>query len=175
MIRRVALAVPIVCLVLTSASAQDKPAWKTFTSKEGRFSVLLPGEPKETKQNIGSADKMVIQTQYLIEQGNLGYLVSFQDTPGLEKPEMHAKVLDNGRDGAVKNLNGKLLSETKLTLDKKYIGLECLIDVPKFKGLYRLRMFIVGDRLYQLVVLGPKEVVTSKESDQYLDSFQLTK
>jgi hypothetical protein len=37
-----------------------------------------------------------------------------------------------------------------------------------------VRVFLVEQRLYQVVVFGAPEVVTSKEADKFFDSFKVT-
>jgi hypothetical protein len=39
--------------------------------------------------------------------------------------------------------------------------------------LYRARIFLVGDRMYQVVALGPDEFAKSKAVDDYLNSFEI--
>jgi hypothetical protein len=53
-------------------------------------------------------------------------------------------------------------------------GREIHIETPT-AGTYRARLYLVERRLYQVVVLAPKEVATSEASDWFLESFQLTK
>jgi hypothetical protein len=43
--------------------------------------------------------------------------------------------------------------------------------MPDKKQLYRARVFLVGDRVYQVVALGPEEFAKGKEVDDYLKSF----
>ena len=42
-------------------------------------------------------------------------------------------------------------------------------------GIHRAHVYLVGNRLYQIVVRGPKEVATSAEATKYLESFKLVK
>ena len=41
------------------------------------------------------------------------------------------------------------------------------------KRLFRVRVYLVDQRLYQVVVFGTPEAATSKEADKFLDSFKL--
>ena len=36
------------------------------------------------------------------------------------------------------------------------------------------RVYLVGTRLYQVMVMGTKDYAASKEADAFLDSFQVT-
>ena len=52
-------------------------------------------------------------------------------------------------------------------------GRDLLIEKPD--GFLRNRVVIAGNRLYQVMVQGPKEVVTSPSADRFIDSFEVTK
>jgi hypothetical protein len=148
--------------------AQEKPAgFETFTPKSGGFTVLLPGTPKEQTNRNG-------MHLYVVDKGKSAYLASYLDVPALAKAdeETQKKALVNGRKAAETNLKGKLVSEKSITLDKKYPGLEYLIDTPR--GYYRSRTYLVKGRLYQVVVVAPQEEATSKATDELLDSFKLS-
>ena len=154
-----------------TARAQDNE-WKTFSSKEGQFTVLLPGKPVERKQAVGNN---VEQVQYLIDGGNKAYLIAYQDDQNFANADetLVKQALAAGRDAAVTSLKGTLLSQKEMKFDKKYNGMEFQIEIPG-TGIYRSRIFMVKERLYQVTVLGPKEVAVSKEADRFLDSFKLT-
>lgn len=140
---------------------------KEFTSKDGGYTIQLPAAPVEKK--VGA------QTQALIDQGNKAYLVAFQEVPGMAKagPDLVKKSLENGRDAAVASFKGKLLASKEIKLGD-YPGLEFQIEVPGL-GVYRSRIYQVRDRLYQVTIMGPKELATGKMADQIFDSFKLVK
>jgi hypothetical protein len=155
------------CLLAATARAGDPADLKEFTSKEGGFTIMMPGTPKEMKVSG--------QTMFLIDQGTKGYLVSYLDNAALGNAaaDVVKKSLENGRDAAVASFKGKLLSTKEVKLGD-YPGLEFQIEAPKL-GIYRSRIYQVKDRLYQVVVMGPTDAATSKLADRFLDSFKLTK
>jgi hypothetical protein len=178
MIRRAVLSAVVVCLGLAGARADDAAQWKEYASDEGRFTVKMPGTPKKSKTPIDApGGKTLDQHQFLIDKGNLAYLVAYQDDPNLKNvnEETAQKVLDAARDAVPKALDGKLLDTRKIKLDDKHLGVEFRVEVASIKGVYRSRIYVVGERIYQITVVGPKEVTSSKESDAYLDSLKLTK
>jgi hypothetical protein len=181
-IRNFVLALTAILGALVHLSPPDAPGqepaqFKEFTANDGGFTVLMPDTPKEDKTDLATADgTKVVQYQYLVDGGTKAHLVTYQDNPAaVEKADQVQKVLEGGRDNAVTNLKGKLLLSKELKLADKHSGMEFQIEVPSLKSIYRSRIYLVGKRLYQIVVLGPKEFVDSKESDSFLDSFKLTK
>jgi hypothetical protein len=55
----------------------------------------------------------------------------------------------------------------------KLPGREVLIDLPDKKQMYRSRIVLAGNRLFQVVAIGPEEFVKGKEVGEYLDSFKI--
>jgi hypothetical protein len=155
--------------------AEEKKAeWKEFSSKEGQFKVLMPGKPKqEDLETAGDFGKGVLHMNS-VHVGKTFYGANYGDFPAAIKKAPLKKVLDSSRDGAVANLEGKLAREKDIKLGK-YPGREVQIEVGEGKQLFRARVYLVEQRLYQVVVCGTKEVATSKEAERFLDSFKLAK
>jgi hypothetical protein len=153
--------------------AEDRagPGWKEFAPKDGRFRVLMPGTPKREKQDTESDFGKGVLVMHTVERGGLIYGANYCDFPAAIKKAPADKVLDSSRDGCVDNLNGKLLLDKKVKLGE-HPGREVRVGVEGGR-VFRARVYLVGRRLYQVVVFGPGEKVTSKEADKFLDSFKL--
>jgi hypothetical protein len=163
---------------LGTGDDEQTSSLKLFTSKEGNFSVLLPGTPKMEKvpnsdPKLGLPD----QYQFNLDRGNGAYTVSYQDNPNLKNASREAleQHLTAARAGIQQGFGGKLLSERRILLDDKYPGLEFVVDIPKASGLFRSRMYLVNGRLHQVIAVGVKEFASSSEADRILDSFKLLK
>jgi hypothetical protein len=156
------------------AKADEKKAeWKAFTSKEGKFKVLMPGTPKQEKLDAESDFGKGVLHMNVVQLGKTMYGANYSDFPAEIKKFPIKQILDSSRDGAVDNLKGKLAKEKDIKLDK-YPGREVQIEVGEGKQLFRARVYLVDQRLYQVVVFGTKEEATSKEAEKFLDSFMLT-
>jgi hypothetical protein len=164
-----------VCVALACvARADDKPKTEPFTSREGKFSITFPQKPtplsRKVKTDVGEVDVCI----FLVDQKDRGYVATYSDYPkGTVTDKNHDKVLAGARDGAVKGVNGKLVNEKKIKIGKKHEGLEMNVQLPDKKTIYRARLVLVGDRLYQVVALGPEDFTKSKAVESYLDSFTL--
>jgi hypothetical protein len=169
---RWSIALIFVAVGAITVSADDQPEWKEFAPKEGRFKVLMPGVPKvydlDTESDFGKG----VLHMHRAQVGKTMYAANYCDFPAEIKKTPLKQVYDDSRDGAVANLEGKLVSEKDIKLGD-YPGREIRIDVPEGKLLFRSRVYLVDQRLYQAVVLGTKEAATSKEADKFLDSFKL--
>jgi len=170
-----ALAALLVCTLAAVAAPKDKGV--VFTSKAGKFTITFPEKPKETTKKVATAAGNLDNHLFYVEKGaNSVYLLSYSDYPkGSVTANNKDKILDGCRDGVTNNLRGKRLSEKKLTVGAdKHPGRDILVELPN-KNLYRTRLYLVGERLFQIVVLGPSEFVKDKQVDSFLDSFKLDK
>src|SRR5262245_17563822 len=173
--RHILLVVWVGVLVLPlRASEEPKTEWKSFTSKDGRFSVQLPGTPRQktvpTMSDFGKA-VLIFHTVALKEAM---YTANFCDFPVAVKDVPVDKFFDASREGALRNLQGKLESERKIKLNG-HPGREQAIKLPEDGKIFRARVYLVGQRMYQVVILAPKDVAFSKEADTFFDSFKLAK
>lgn len=168
---------PIVVLLFTvlaaSARGDDSSQWKEFVAKEGQFKVSMPGAPKQNKLDTESDFGKGVLYMNVVVAGKTMYAANYSDFPAEVKKATLKQVYDSSRDGAVTNMDGKLVSEKDVKLGE-HPGREIRIDVAEGKRLFRVRVYLVDQRLYQVVVFGTPEAATSKEADKFLDSFKLT-
>jgi len=146
-----------------------QPGWKEFRSSEGAFSILLPGTPTEQISTAGPIDFHF----FVLEQKDITYMVGYSDYPDTLVQERTPDVmLDGTRDGAVANVQGELLSELIISLNE-YPGRELKIESHGGKVTTKTRIFMVGHRLYQVMVATRKEKAFSENVKRFLDSFKL--
>ncbi len=156
--------------------------WKVFTSPTGRFSIRFPNKPIEP--TTPAQLPLRPETHVFASQTGAGaYFVAYSDlTDGAkDTPEELKTVYDGGRDTALQSYAGTLLNETETGV-QGYRGREVTLETKpngvRF-GVIRLRMFLVGRRLYQVIALTryqenfsiPKAYTTAAET--FLVSFQL--
>jgi hypothetical protein len=148
--------------------------FKEFKSAAGGFTAQMPGNPKQQSQNIPGGG---ILTAYLVEERDGAYMVGYSDIP-IAPNESEAQLqnrLDGSRDGAVRNLNATVVRDVKIKLAGKHPGREIEANLPQNKGVMRARFYIVGSRMYQVMVLGTRAWVGAPTVTAFLDSFALTK
>lgn len=154
--------------------AAEPPTGQEFVSKEGKFKVLAMGTLKQEKLETESDFGKSTLHMNTFEVGNVFYAANFNDFPsGIKDVELN-KIYDSSREGAIANLEGKLDSEKEIKIGD-FPAREIRIKVSMGKFLFRARVCLVEQRLYQVVVFGPPEEAVSKDADKFLDSFTLTK
>jgi hypothetical protein len=153
------------------AQAQE---FKPFASAAGRYKVQFPGEVKSETTDIKSGKERLKLTLDTVElKGDTVFLVSYVDSPDAVAKTPPGPRLDKVRDGN-KGEGGKVLADTPIEVGaEKYPGRDILLETPG--GYIRNRAVIAGNRLYQIMVQGTKEVVTSASADKFLASFEITK
>lgn len=171
-VKRLLILALVAALVATGC---QQAGWTTFSSREGGFSVLLPSPPTEQRQTVNTVAGPIEAYFFVVDrqkQDRFVYTVAYSDYPDavVEKRDPGA-ILDGARDGAVKNVRGRLLSELSLSLGG-HPGREINIAVEGTHTI-RARLYLVNNRLYQVSVLAPSEKLGSKNVGQFLDSFTL--
>ncbi len=166
-------AIGLVAALGGSLAAQ--PEFKTFASAAGRYKVLLPGAVKSDSIDVKSGEKTMLKlfVDSVELRAGTSFAVTYIDVTEATAKQPTATWLDKVRDGN-KGTTGKVLEDKELTLGtEKYPGRDLLIETPG--GFLRNRVVIAGRRLYQVMIQGPKEVVTSPSADRFLASFEVTK
>ena len=163
----------VVCLLLAMCQGNAQPAeWKEFASKDGRFTVLFPGTPEQSKADTESDFGKGVLHMNTVQVGRTMFGAHYCDFPPDVKKVPLKQVYDSSRDGAAENMQGKLMSEKEVKLGD-HPGREIQISVANGRQLFRARVYLVEQRLYQVVVFGTKEAATSKDADKFMDSFKL--
>jgi len=159
-------------------AAHARPApditYLPFASSDGRYKVLFPGPVKtETTDVKAGTGTLKLTLDSVQPTEGVIFMVTYLDTPDDVAKAPPGPRLDKIRDGN-KGTDGKLLSEKEITVGvEKYPGRDLLIEKPA--AVIRNRVVIAGNRLYQVMIQGPKELVTSKTADRFFDSFEVTK
>ncbi len=153
------------------AAAQD---FKEFASTAGRYKALFPGDVKTEITDIQAGKDTLKLTIDAVElKGDTVFMVSFVDASDEVSKKPAGPRLDKVRDGN-KGEAGKVIEEKDITFGtEKYPGRDLLIETPN--GYLRNRVVIAGNRLYQVMIQGTKEVVTSPSADKFIASFEITK
>lgn len=164
----------VLCLFANVGRADDEELTK-FTSKAGKFSVSLPGKPMEQTKKVPAGGMDIDMFMFIVAPSDdRVYLVTYSDyDKALVTDDNKDAILDGAAKGSITNLKGKTLKNEEITIGK-HPGRELLVELPN-KSQYRAQIYLVNNRLYQVVALGPKSFVKSETTDDYFKSFKLAK
>jgi hypothetical protein len=149
-----------------------------YTSTEGRYRVQFAGQPKH-QEKIVPTPVGPVTAKFAIsdERSGTGRVVMYVDYP----PNLFGPGSVNaGLEGACQGMiaEGQLTALSKKTVSLNgYPGREVSFDSqpgrpgPKMQG--RARLYLVGNRLYQILIAGRTGVIQSETIDGFLNSFSL--
>jgi len=174
--RKPALAFVALLLAGGLAACSPSPAPKEFKSEAGRFAVLTSAPLREESKTLETEAGKTELHLFTGQLNDLALVIGYSDYPPEAAPPGYAeKMLDGARKGLVGNTKGRLVSETNISLSG-YPGRELVIEVwnedrppATFKG----RLFMVKNRLYQVMVVAPRGKAGDQVIDDFLQSFKL--
>jgi hypothetical protein len=157
-----------------SPEKQPPPGWQAFHSDKGGYSVWFPGTPTEKDTGVATkrGQRDMNQVKVVDSMSGLTFMVSVTDFSDVVFPDAE-KALDGARDGAIQKAKAELLSEESIKLGT-HPGREIRFGVPAVKGVVLvMRIYLVGQRNYQLMVAGPEQAANGPSAKTFLQSFRL--
>lgn len=163
------LALATLAAVATPVAAEVR--WKEFSSGDGRFRAQFPGTPKAQTQSLSTELGTVEQKFVSVEfEGVAFYAVAYvdypKDTVSRAAPDT---VLDGARDGAVKNVKGRITSESRIGMHG-FPGREIVITASPPGVTMTIHMYLVRERLYQALTVVP--IGKTVETRRFFESFR---
>lgn len=165
----------VVALAGCGSSAPVEPQSYPVTSKEGRFSVVFPGKPDTGVTQANSAEGTRKVTSTLAKKGSDDFGVTWSDFPTSFLAAGPTAVLEQVRDKVVGDVKGTLVSSEPITLDgKPGLAVEANVPTGPTKGTYVVRFYLVGNRMYEVLVIRNDPKADTTPMTDFFDSFELT-
>lgn len=169
---KIVIAAAIVIAVLIACGASE-PEWKQFVSGDGNFSVEAPGDPEVEDSPIETPLGNLTIRMYVWDLGDIAYLAAYVDYPheifDYQTPQ---ELLDYAADGAVEGVSGSLISKTPISYEQ-HPGLELKINAPADDATAIARIYLVDNRLYQVLVVTYIGEEKPEKTARFLDSFKI--
>ena len=171
---QVIAALALAFLVATPAAAQAR--WISFTSKQARFSIDVPTQPKATTTMTSSFIGTVTDEIFTSTKGDEKFTVDHSQIPRFALDFAGADTIyDHASAALLKQTWSKQISFTDVTVNGRQ-GKQLVYDTPpvpgkpKIKGLANL--FLVGDRLYVIDAAVPAGV-SEADAQRFLASMRI--
>lgn len=171
-----AIATEITDAVENTQEAIEEPAADDlFHSVDGRFKIKFQGEPKVSSDIVPTDAGNIEMASFMYEKSATeAYMVAYSDYPSdMVKKSSVDEMLLGAKNGSSGNMG-----ITKFDLEEK-------IELEGNKGLYfkgsagtihaEYKIFLVGNRLYQVAILRDGGYSAIERSDEFFNSFQLVK
>jgi hypothetical protein len=155
----------------------DEP--ELYASPEGGYRFRFPAKPKLAEPTEKTPSGPIVTHAAACESsdGSTAYLVTYFDAPPRDvKAAGPDEVLDKSVDGFVKSSGWKVAGKKAIKLGE-YPGREVIGEVsaagaPEV-GYGRTRLYLAGNRLYQVMVIGPKSKADPAGFAKILDTFEV--
>lgn len=152
---------------VSEALAQAQP-WTRFNSPEGRFSVLMPANPLREEQTKEVRGDKVVMRFFTAGSEQGVFIVAYADYKmGPAKQE-----LDANRDSFLRGMKATLISESDIKLQENP-GREIRAERDRLS--IRSRIYLIGNRYYQVVAITPATLPGNLQADRFLASFELSR
>ena len=144
--------------------------FEEYYSADGRFSVLFPGEPKESLRSVRTPAGQLNLVVLTAGSKKSAFAVGYADYPrNVVENSDPEKFLDGSMDGAVRNVGGRLTGETTLDFHG-HPAREIRVEAPK-KTSMRSRLILIENRLYQVMVISKSARILDGKGSEFFDSF----
>lgn len=172
----------LIMVTLFGFSETDK--WFLYEDEKFRYKIEFPKEPsvlsKMVDSDIGNL-KMNIAMYDASQKGqddNMIYMTNVTEYPdslvNSEKTELLDGFFRGAIDGAVANVNGKLLTEEIRNLSE-FPGREITVDYAEGIAIIRMRLFLVHNWTYMIQTITLADKKDNKSILRFMDSFELIK
>jgi len=171
MIRSVSLAA-LLSLALAGAQAVQAQQWIDHRPNGGGYRVAFPAQPIEDGRNVDTTLGAVKMRTTAVEiDGRIFMTIDSVYPANLPMGDPESD-LDIVRDGGVRNVNGKLLSEERLSIGNAPAR-RVVIDIPRSNQAAEALIVLDDHRLFQAVYVGPRGTQSTEQANRFLSSFAL--
>jgi hypothetical protein len=156
----------------SNKSSVQTTGWNKFVSPENQFSVHFPTHPSCESDIVNTPDGKAELVQYTSKSGDVLYAVMYGDYPvkGFAG-KTQEQLLNNARDGAAENVQGKILSETIIS-KRGCSGREITMKVEP-NSVITSQIVLKNNRIYQVIVVAPSEKLFVSQRRKFFDSFEI--
>jgi hypothetical protein len=181
---RPAFVAALVTLMAALLGCSERFEWREVRADEG-FVALLPGRPQVVTRDIDIGGQRGAMTIWSTGSGPAMFAVGTVRLPPAAMADATARdmAVAQFRDGLVRNIGSA--HATPLTLPPLATGARKPLADEAFEAVGRpgadgrksrlaARVFIVDDRLFQLVTLGAEGEIPPEARDTFFTSFRLT-
>lgn len=166
----------------TAGSVKAPQGWNQLNSTEGKFSILMPGNPQKQSQTVNASGQNIDVISYQATQNEQNtqviYNVSYSDYSNevIQSSEPNS-ILQGVINGQTKGINGVSQEEKAVTLGS-YPGRQNTFKFTSSTGVNGNgmgRAYLAGNRLYQLLVAYPEDKKPAdSDLNAFFDSFKIT-
>ena len=170
----------LIFLTISKSFAQDCN-WLTTKDYERGYRIDFPQKPVVQSQEIATEVGSLTMDMNMVDlsanstSDNMLYMVAYTAYPegsDYDNEELQHSMLDGTVNGAVTNVNGKLISSKNIVLNG-YNGRYAKISIYDDTIIISLKTILVNNELYLLQIMTETSKQSNENIDKFLDSFDL--
>ncbi len=144
-----------------------------YMSKDGKFSINFPGTPTVESQKVATEVGDIEMVTFMYEKSATEiYMVAYSDYPSAMVEMSDPKTLLTGaKEGALSSYGAKVTEENDVELDGNP-GMTFKANSDSYYVTYEI--YMVGNRLYQIVILRDGSYPTDEAYNSFIKTFKLT-
>ena len=159
---------------LTPPAQPTQPAWIAFSSDKLGFRTEFPASPRNETMKVPTVLGEMEMQVFVVEQGTRAYMISVSENLPSAQPLVVANVLDGARDGAVANIQGRLVSEKQITVDDLPARRLEIAAGPLDTPLRVEAVLILRDRkLYQALMVAPASEPSRPDAERFITALHV--
>lgn len=181
--KKLSIVTAVILFCITTMSFVVNDDWFLLETKNCK--MYFPQKPTEQVQTLNTAagdlkiDIYMYEVPDSVYDNNLVYCMIETDNPeGVISSDDKKSAVDayfrGAVDGAVKNLNGKIITESAIELDG-YPGREVKIDYQEGVAVIKMRFYLVKTKMFGLQTITETKNDANKSIDRFMDSFTIKK
>lgn len=171
-------------IVAGGAACNPTFNWREYRSPDG-FAVMLPGRPQTVSREVILPDGPLQMSMTSTGIGATLFAVGAASLPpGLSaEPSARQRTIEHLRDALVRNVNGNITQSSAAALSvpasdsRRVLAAEAIEAAGRDPGgravQLAARLFIVDDRVFQVVALGASGEISPDTLDTFFTSFRL--
>jgi hypothetical protein len=149
--------------------------WKRFSSDEGKFSVLFPGTPEATNDLIKTSfGEIRMQTFFVWSDIQTEYAVNYNDNPNIVEKLSPQQEFDSSQESVAEKF-GEVINQRDFNFRDFPAREFDFVAGGKADFSGRVRLILVNQRLYQVIVIFLTKNPYLDDFKIFLDSFCIQK
>lgn len=153
------------------------PSWQEQNIQAGGFRIMMRGDVHYDKNVLDTPVGKIEAHMYSMELKDSVFGVGYSDYPEQMVQSMAPRRLFMAvRDTWVRRINGRLQGDgADIRLEGKHPGMEIVAwgKVKDRDAYLKGRFYLVGNRLYQVVVFGNQDSMPLADINRFMESFKL--
>ncbi|MBT8266938.1 MAG: hypothetical protein KJO41_08135 [Bacteroidia bacterium] len=158
--------------------------WETMRDVDKNYRIDFPATPQASNEDVPTDLGPVTMFMYMLDLStdqsakNIIYMTAFSEYPAsgadYKDESLQQSMLDGSVDGAVKNVNGTLVSVEKIKFNG-FNGRFAKVSIYNDSYLIFLKNILVDNKLYFIQVITTPEHDNNADLKRFFNSFDLLK